>query len=195
MNSSRSSLSAVLVLSVTINPVWSQGPGGSYYPIAVGNIWKYEVRESSEQVRYVTWRVTTVQKHASRIVYQLLPKPLENDDDVVFLRLERGRVVDDTTSQLIVAEGLRVGSSWEMKDNGISVRRYRVLNSGQPCVSGLYKSTDCLTIEDTDARLHLRSVTMYARGIGSLRFEYFDTKSRSSKPLSTVELVAHTGAK
>lgn len=162
----------------------------AYYPLAVGNAWKYTVHEKGKIRSYITWRVTKADSTKEGVVFQVWPKPMDNDDDALILISLNGQVKELNTSVLLVKNNLKAGTKWDMRVRGNVVRRFTVLASSKPCKGDAFSSSDCVTIEDVDDRLHLRTVTQYARGIGPVRFEYFGVPS-SSSPDSVMELVSY----
>ena len=74
------------------------------------------------------------------------------------------------------------------------VRRFHALSVGLSCRVGRIASADCITVEDRDERIHLRTVTTYARGIGPIRyvnFQYSEDRGSKTKSAQTVELVSY----
>jgi hypothetical protein len=190
----KSAMCAALGLSMWACHAWSQASATTaiYYPLAVGNTWKYEVHETGKGKSYVVWRVTKGTETKDGSVFQVWPTPMQSDDDAQTVIVKDGRVSEFESRTLLVGGGLKAGDSWAMSVNGRVVRRLRVLSSGKSCKGIGYSSPACITIADSDDRLSLLTVTCYAKGVGPVWFKYYDSrKPVESSPESIVELVSY----
>jgi hypothetical protein len=169
----------------------TQDPTTTYYPLAVGNSWKYEVHEGKKK-SFVAWRVTKRTQSKNGAVFQVWPTPMESDDDALTVIVNKDRIRELASGILLVGNDLKIGEHWEMSVEGRVVRRLRVVTTGGACNGTGYASQDCITIADTDERLHLLTLTCYAKGIGPVWFKYYDSrKSAASQPDSTVEIISY----
>jgi hypothetical protein len=180
-------LSVTSALSQSAHPADNSG----YYPLAKGNSWTYQVRNAStSRVSTVEWRVTSADKTKEGIVYQVWPTPADSDDEAMTLQVSPSGLQEVSSGVLIPKLPIAAGDSWTSADPAHH-RRFKILLAGQPCHSGIIESGDCISVQDDDDRLRFRTVTTYARGIGPIRYEYFEKDGKSGRPSQTVELLSY----
>jgi hypothetical protein len=162
----------------------------SYYPLAKGNSWKYEVHVAGEsKISTVEWRVTSADKTKEGNVFQVWQFPSQSDDEAMSLHISKQGVVESSTGTLILKYPASAGDSWATTKP--THRVFRVISSGKPCHVGVIESDDCVVVEDQQDTLKFRTVTTYAKGIGPVLYAYYKKGTTSSTPISTVELVSY----
>jgi hypothetical protein len=187
----RLSAYVALFLMTGVCCAWTQTSAATYYPLTVGNTWKYEVHELGKRRSFVVWRVTKRSHSKDGAVYQIWPTPMENDDDAQTVIVKKDQVREFESGTLLVGNGLKIGEHWELSVKGRVVRQLRVVSSEKPCKAAGYEYRDCITISDTDERLQLLTITCYAKGVGPVWFKYYDSKTTpTSQAESVVELIS-----
>jgi hypothetical protein len=172
------------------------GPASAYYPLAKGNTWTYRVRSASgAQSSTVKWRVTSVKPSREGIVYQVWPTRSDSDDEAMVLLTSAEGIEELSSHVFVLKSSLSSGEKWASEKTSDSPPRFfEILAVHQPCRAGPISSDDCVTVEDKDETIHLRTVTTYARGIGPIRYTYFRTNAAPAShaiPSSTVELLSY----
>jgi len=177
----------VAVLGQTI-----QLSDAAYYPIELGGSWTYQVQRFDKrktEFTKVTWRVTHEDRKQSPPVYQLWPSPMRADDEAMRLRVTEAGIEDVDTKTLVLKFPLRQGTAWEASPlGGGPKRRFRMLSVAVPCSARKSRFAKCATVEETDGRDGLRTVTTYARGTGPVLYEYFRRQSDRSILVQRVQL-------
>jgi hypothetical protein len=179
---------------VTFTSAFSQEANPShsheYYPLAKGNIWKYQVHTASNvKSSTVEWRVTSADKTKEGIIYQVWPFPSDSDDEAMMLYMSPRGLEETSFGVLIPKSPIIVGEKWTSAKP--TRRIFRVLSVSQPCHAGSIASEDCLTVEDEDDAVNFRTITTYAKGIGPIRYEYFRKSTKAVRPIQTVELLSY----
>jgi hypothetical protein len=185
----------LLLLAISETPALSQfahpAHDAEYFPLAKGNSWKYQVRNvSTSRVSTVEWRVTAADKTKEGIVYQVWPTPADSDDQAMTLQMSSSGLQEASSGVLIPKSPIAAGGSWTSPDPAHH-RRFKILVAGQPCHSRSIESGDCISVQDDDDRLPFRTVTTYAKGIGPIRYEYFEKDGKTGHPSQTVELLSY----
>ncbi|MGA3372105.1 MAG: hypothetical protein ABSC48_10130 [Terracidiphilus sp.] len=161
-----------------------------YYPLAKGNIWKYQVSTASSAIKStVEWRVTSADKSKDGIIYQVWPTPSDEDDEAMMLHMSSLGLEEMSFGILIPKSPIFVGEKWTSVKP--TRRRFRVLSVGQPCHTGKIVSENCLTVEDEDDAVSFRTITTYAKGIGPIRYEYYRKSTKAARPIQIVELLSY----
>jgi hypothetical protein len=160
----------------------------SYYPLAKGYSWKYEVHVSGKsKTSVVEWRVTGADK--SKNVFQVWQFPSQSDDVAMSLHLSTQGIVEESTGALILKLPAQAGDSWSATRPAHRV--FRIISSGKPCQVGTIGSDDCVVVEDDQDSLKFRTVTTYAKGIGPVLYAYYKKGTTSHTPIQIVELVSY----
>jgi hypothetical protein len=167
--------------------------GSDYYPLAKGNRWVYRVRTAGRaNSSKVEWRVTSEERSKEGKVYQVWPTPMNSDDEAMVLRVTPAGIEETTSGVLIVRSHPVSGDTWTSGEASWSAaRKLRVLSVHELCRAGPVTSDDCMRVQDQNEHLHSRTVTTYVRGIGPVRYEYFQGGSLGTAPKQTVELIAY----
>jgi hypothetical protein len=172
--------------SQEVHPIHSS----EYYPLAKGNIWKYQVSTASNVKKStIEWRVIRADKSKNGIIYQVWPTPSDGDDEAMMLHLSPLGLEEISFGVLIPKSPITVGEKWTSVKP--THRTFRVLSVGQPCHVGGIASEDCLTVEDEDDAVSFRTVTTYAKGVGPIRYEYYKKNTKAEHPIQTVELLSY----
>jgi hypothetical protein len=187
--------SFLMLIISSLNCAFPQGASPSenskYYPLAKGNVWKYQVKTaSSAKSSTVEWRVTSTEKDKEGVIYQVWPKPSHSDDEAMMLVISPKGIEETSIGVLVPKSPVVSGERW-ISTKSTHRRAFRVLSVGQPCHAGIIASEDCLSVEDEDDGLRFRTVTTYAKGIGPIRYEYFRKNSTAARPIQTVELLSY----
>jgi hypothetical protein len=126
----------------------------TYYPLAVGNRWTYEVGLLGE---------TTLQE--VRIV---------DREGALFVDSQGGRLTVDAfgvrdQKRYLLREPVAAGNSWTNVVSVSSIERYRILDQGGPCEVPAGRFEDCVRVEGrnrVDADTTLVNELTFARGVG-----------------------------
>jgi hypothetical protein len=162
-----------------------------YYPLAKGNSWRYQVRETGQRVTSVEWRVTSERDTQDGPVYQVWPFPAQSDDEAMTLKFTKQALEEDSGTILLRLPAF-AGDSWSTSR---PKRTFRVLTAGKPCQTGTIRSEDCIVIEEDDDALSFRTVTTYAKGVGPIRYVYYSKHSTANIPIQTVNLMSFSLAR
>ena len=183
-------VAAVVAIWITVPVGLGAQSNSEYYPLALGNVWKYEVQQSgSTRKSHISWKVTSVDQSKEGPVYQVWPNPMDEDDSAMQLvRSPQG--LRELTTGVILPVNLSPGGEWSSGEKGRG-RHNRVVSAGKACTAVNQRVKDCLVIEDVDEAARLRTVTTYARGIGPVRYVYYRTSGRQTSPVQTVDLVSY----
>jgi len=75
-----------------------------YYPLAVGNVWTYQVHSVAPKVdrSSMKWTVTHSSVERGQTVYQVWPKPMQSDDDVMLLAVTLQGIVETTDGVVVL---------------------------------------------------------------------------------------------
>jgi hypothetical protein len=162
-----------------------------YYPLALGNSWKYQVRTTKNtNISTVIWRVTSADKTKEGIIYQVWPTPSDSDDEAMMLHMSTLGLEETSSGVLIPKSPIRAGERWTSAKS-THHRKFHVLSVGQPCQVGSISSENCITVEDEDDALRFRTITTYAKGIGPIRYEYYRKNAPVVRPIQIVELLSY----
>lgn len=169
------------------------GPA-SYYPLRLGNTWKYVINEGDEhQASQVLWTVTSSKQIENGRIVQVWPTPVANDDDAAMLLVRPDTITEMSSGVVLVKKIMTKGDKWNVTNGSQVVRRIEVIAVEQSCHTAALRFDDCVEVEDVDDRLHLRTVTQYARGVGPVKIKYYDTRlAKRHSPQSIIELVEYS---
>ena len=161
-----------------------------YYPLAQGNVWKYQVHIAGEHsTSTVEWRVTSAKTTNDGIIYQVWPFPSQSDDEAMSLRVTAKGIIETDSGLYLLKSTVKPGESWgSIKTDH---RSFRVLSASKPCHVREMVFSDCIVIEDQDDRLQFITVTTFARDIGPVLYSYYAKSTNNKAPLQTVELVSY----
>ena len=162
-----------------------------YYPLALGNIWKYRVHRVSPKTSdsVVQWRVT----HAGD-TYQVWPKPMQSDDEAMELAVSPEGIKEISSNTFIIKFPIKAGERWSagQLEGGNKSRTFRVLSANGPCSVDSLKISNCITIEDEDASATgLRTVTTYGRDLGPVLYMYYRKTAGKELLVQTLTLTSH----
>lgn len=165
----------------------------SYYPLAVGNYWKYCPSSSTkgESDGCATWTVQQVQDHNGGRVFTVWTYPSQSDDEAMLLTQTSEGLLELGSKHVILRTDKGVGENWEYpvwsaKQQKRLIDRFTVRTISR-CTLGHETFDNCIAIDEDDASLGLMVRTTYAKSIGPIRYEYFH--SGQSRPFSVLKLV------
>jgi len=189
----------LLASMITMNSLYADNAGTSsdarYYPLAVGNVWTYQVHAFSPKVKEssVKWTVTHAGIEDGRTVYQIWPKPMQADDEAMELAVTPQGILESSSNTYILKFPITKGDRWSQALPGSKVAHsFEVLSARAPCQAGVLHISDCVVVEEHDDRLGLTTVTTYGRGIGPVHYEYRKKHSGKEILVQTVTLVGHS---
>lgn len=191
---------AAILLSAGPLILNAQKPSGHpYYPLALGNTWRYFVRQSGRGGREskVVWRVTKMDTAKSgRVIYQVWPTPMQADDEAMQLTISDSGLEEVSTRMLVLRLALSSGDQWSARNGsqkGQANQAFKVISVGQPCWADSTYFLDCAVVEELDPSAKMRTVTTYAKGVGPVEYRYFRMKpSSKEETLQTVTLRSYT---
>lgn len=150
-----------------------------YYPLAVGNRWRYDVKILGAT--------------------QAL--------DVALTKAEQGAFVDSMGNRLqtdaygvrderryLLREPIAAGTSWTNVVSVSSVERYQILSVGESCEVAAGRFEDCVAVESRNRESESRELVArftFARGIGLVRVATELRDGQKQIPQSNLELVAY----
>ncbi len=164
-----------------------------YYPLAVGNQWKYCPSSSTkgESGGCITWTVQQTQEHGGSPVFTVWTYPSQSDDEAMLLTQTSEGLLELGSKHVILRIDKTAGESWEYpvwsaKQQKRLIDRFTV-HAISSCTLGHEAFGNCITIDEDDASLGLIVGTTYAKSVGPIRYEYFH--SGQSRPFSILKLV------
>jgi hypothetical protein len=185
-------LSLVLCLTACTSPTQNTKPtvskaepnASSYYPLAIGQIWAYEVKLLGE-TRPI--EVTTLRQNADGFV--------EDSTGAQFLADAYG--VRDQKRYLL-RNPIAVGTKWTNVVSVSSIENYEIVAAHQPCDAPAGKWDDCVVVESrnrVEEGTTLVNEMTFAPGVGIVRLStVLDSKGKQI-PQSTLSLVKFTPPK
>jgi hypothetical protein len=164
----------------------------SYFPLSVGNWWLYKCSGHSQLAgKTQRWTVTDKAVHEASPDYYLSPRPsLGQDSPLVLSRLRDGIV--EAGDRFLLKYPIRIGNRWSSKSNMYGAEGeldvFEVVSAGRPCLVGTRSFDDCVTVRETDEGASLFLLTTYARGVGPVKYVYFeDVHFRAIESTLTIE--------
>jgi hypothetical protein len=197
----RYALIAALLLAsmIPINSIYADKVGAPtdarYYPLAVGNVWTYQVHAFSPMAKdsSVKWTVTHAGIEDGRMVYQIWPKPMQADDEAMELAVTPQGILEVPDNTYILKFPITKGDRWSQKSPGSQeLRSFNVLSMNAPCQAGSLNISNCVVVEERDDRLGLTTVTTYGRDFGPVLYEYRKKQSGRVIVVQTVTLTDRT---
>jgi hypothetical protein len=188
----------LLASMITMNSLYADKVGlpkdVRYYPLAVGNVWTYQVHAFSPKAKdsTVKWTVTHASIEDGRMVYQIWPKPMQTDDEAMELAVTPQGILEVSDNTYILKFPITKGARWSQTLPGSKdAHSFQVRSARAPCQAGVLHIPDCVVVEETDDRLGLTTVTTYGRDIGPVLYEYRKKHSGKEIVVQTVTLVDH----
>jgi hypothetical protein len=148
----------------------------SYFPLAVGNWWLYNLG-GDPQVAGKTkkWWVTDSAISNGKRYYVLSPIPPFGDDAPWTLSpVQDG--IQELDERFVLRYPVHMGDRWSYNSrpygaNG-KLDEFEVVSAGKPCSAGGHWFRDCVTVREIEEGLKIFSLTTYARAIGPVKFVY-----------------------
>jgi hypothetical protein len=165
-----------------------------YYPLAVGNVWTYEVRLFSPKAKRssVKWTVTHSDIWHGRNVYQVWPKPMDVDDEAMLLAITPQGIVETTDETYLLRFPITAGDTWTQTPRGSNRSlSFLVRSANQPCQVNGHRVSACVVVEQDDSATGLKTVTTYGRDIGPVHYDYYKQQAGKDNLIQSVSLVAH----
>jgi hypothetical protein len=165
----------------------------AYYPLAVGNHWKYCPSSSpkGESSGCATWTVQQMQEHNGSSIFTVWTYPSQSDDEAMVLNPTSEGLLELGSKHVILRTDKAVGESWEYpvwsaKQQKRLIDRFTV-HAISSCTLGHETFDSCITIDEDDTSLGLLVRTTYAKSIGPIRYEYFH--AGQTRPFSILKLI------
>jgi hypothetical protein len=167
----------------------SADSGTTYYPLAVGNWWRYAMKESG-RIRAIKWAVTQQENGQSGPIYHLWQTPAEGDEPLRLMELENG-IAEAGSDRFLLKRPLQVGQRWASRSlgpkNAGRLQSFYVTGVGLPCSIGGHSFRECASVKESDEANNISSITTYARGVGPVKYVYFASlHSRKVKAILTI---------
>ncbi|MBX7101126.1 MAG: hypothetical protein K1X89_25640 [Myxococcaceae bacterium] len=150
-----------------------------YYPLAVGNRWRYDVKILGAT--------------------QALDVALTKTDQGAFVDSMGNRLQADAYGvrderRYLLREPIAAGTSWTNVVSVSSVERYQILSVGETCEVAAGRFEDCVAVESRNRESESRELVArftFARGIGLIRVATELRDGQKQIPQSNLELVAY----
>ena len=164
----------------------------SYFPLAIGYWWAYRIGGHSKWAgKTQRWTVTDRTFYLGIPEYVLSPTPaLGWDSPLEFSPQDGG--IRESGGTFVLKYPLVAGNRWRGKSQGVAAEgkldELEVVSSGKPCSVGSHSFRDCVIIRDTDEGSDVFSLTTYARGVGPVKYVYFqDPQFKYIEDTMTIE--------
>jgi hypothetical protein len=158
-----------------------------YYPLAVGNVWKYSITKENgtQRVRYVVWKVINSSGDPASPIFAVWPTPADSDDTGMQLQFSREGIRELSGDFFVLKFPLQKGNKWSVSGHD---RVFVVVSEGEPCLGGNRKFDVCAVVQDDDHKAKLRIITTYAYGVGPVSYEYYKMVGTEFEPKATQTL-------
>ena len=164
-----------------------------YYPLAMGNSWKYSVisQRESAKTEFVTWKVINETRNASGAVFAVWPSPLEADDEGLQLQITQEGLLELGNNFYVLRSPVKKGQEWNANSNN---RTFSVIDEGGECMIGKFSFHRCAVIQDDDLEANLRTVTTYVYDVGPVSYEYYKRNGRDfeKQPTRIVRILSYS---
>lgn len=184
-------LAGLMMTMVVFVPAFSKvspSISSAFYPLKVGNRWKYRpgTGTSSPRAKSSTWTVVDITKENGKHLVTLNNSPALDDDAIMVLSLSAGVISEWDSGHKILVEDKPVGFTWSYKVTDYAQRKgldlFRVTAIGG-CRIPNHIFDSCISIEETDPQSRLITLTTYAKGVGPVMYRY--TRIGQTHPAGT----------
>lgn len=154
------------------------GSGGGFFPLAVGNSWKFcGIPSKKGRVRCEVWSISDRLKDG----YILQVNPSE--DDISILADQNGDIVDLDTGHHIFKYRGEVGSSWDyieynQKKKVNQIIRFKII-SREGCYFGDKFIDECVSISRSDPVINIFEIVNYAKSIGPVSIKTYSLSRKN----------------
>lgn len=168
----------------------------AYFPLVEGNFWEYSYREyeKGRQIRrgVIRWEVrqsAPAELHFPNeqgTAFVLWPTPLPSDDAQQWLTPTKGAIRSLQGAMDLLHCPFSVGQQWSHESDSVTLGRkvqhnFKIVSVAPLCKVGSFQFTKCVTVEDYDEELDLRTLVTYAKDVGPVSHRYFRAESAESK--------------
>jgi hypothetical protein len=147
--------------------------GARYYPLAIGNTWRYSVNSGGKEST-ASWKVVNKTTNAAGTVFAVWPSPAEADDEGMQLQITPDGLLELSANFYVLQFPIKEGENWTVNEHQ---RLFSVLKEGGPCTVDRFSFRKCAVVQDDDKEANLRTVTTYAYDVGPVRYEYYKSFS------------------
>jgi len=182
----------LLLLAASSGAAQHEKDWRSYYPLAKGNVWTYEVVGSDAKTNSTTvdWKVANRSTNPHGVIFTVWQKPLGLDATSAQLQPTPDGLHELIGDFFPLRFPLHKGRTWTTRGRS---RAFTVVSEGEPCSVGKLAFQSCAVVRDEDNDARLRTVTTYALGVGPVRYEYYDLGYGSdSSPAAILNLVVYS---
>jgi len=188
-----SALAAILLMvwSIALSSAYSEEQSdkfwAKYYPLAIGNSWKYSVigQSGKTEPQYVVWKVANSSANSAGPIFAVWQTPSDADDTGMQLQFTTEGLRELSGGFFLLRFPLKKGGTWSGPGQE---RVFTVVNEGERCTVGKLNFDVCAVVQDDDREAKLRTITTCGLGIGPVRYEYHKLVDGAVQPEMTQAL-------